>query len=41
VVEDSKTYILSHKKGPGRWTEYKPALAGYVDEAINAALSNF
>lgn len=41
VVEDSKTYILTHKKTTDRWVEYKHVLTKYVDESIDKALKNF
>lgn len=41
VLEDSKTYILSHKKTTDRWVEYKHVLTKYVDESIDKALKNF
>ena len=33
VLEDSKTYIINHKK---QWTVFKPSLIKYVDEALAA-----
>lgn len=41
VLEDSKTYILTHKKTTDRWVEYKHVLTKYVDESIDKALKNF
>lgn len=41
VVEDAKTYILTHKKTTDRWVEYKHVLTKYVDESIDKALKNF
>ena len=41
VIEDSKTYILSHKKSLDRWIEYKHVLTKYVDDSIEKALKNF
>lgn len=41
VLEDSKTYILSHKKNSDRWMEHKHVLTKYVDESIDTALKNF
>lgn len=41
VIEDSKTYILSHRRTGERWVEYKHVLTTYVDESIDKALKNF
>lgn len=41
VLEDSKTYILSHKKSSDRWMEYKHVLTKYVDDSITKALAEF
>lgn len=41
VIEDSKTYILSHKKSSDRWMEYKHVLTKYVDDSIEKALAEF
>lgn len=41
VVEDSKTYILTHKKSGERWIEFKHVLTKYVDDSIEKALANF
>lgn len=41
VVEDSKTYILTHKKSGERWIEFKHVLTKYVDESIQKTLDGF